>query len=502
MFGRVVSCIDPITGEPGKTPETLSGPIPGVIDKLPYGESLDYPLVITNIGVGEGYVGTSCVRPITYNPACEVGTDEFDEPIIKGVLKVDCIKAGSIEGADCSDYLKKNEVDDNANYDIPLWDEDKATGYSSQAVSTAYPLKYNPNTGTLKVCTVDSKDLGSIGCHCDVSLADPIAPYSVLRYNPSTQQFESVQQVGTFDGMELGQMVIATGCCGQVLKRTNNITTCRAYTGVAACSFTIICAVPPALNTMSVSCVRVCSLDTTSSVYMRAGYGDYYEGAEIQLSSCTKSGSCTGTAVVDLRAHYKNNGPEQAGMYLKVCTSGIHFLHCAYSQYQPTSTACNFMYGYRFATQSNNDVAFEKYNATSCTWECAIKEFTIGRYNASATNFTSFQCLAARACNNSICFIHQYNINYYVCVCICNYSTGNSECVRACSFRGVGTFGACSTSCYHFSGIACICGKERQIDVYRMPGTQTDAEWVQVNPPVGVFAGTASSCEINVKAVL
>lgn len=152
MFGRVASCIDPITGEPGVEPETLAGPAEGVVSKIGYNENVNYNVVIENGGVGTGYVGLSSCRPITYNPACVIEIDGQEETI--GVLTVDCIK-GNLEGACCTWWMFTDCADDNKNYNVPLWSGcygDDLCKFQGLARSNAYPLYFNPNAGRLTTC--------------------------------------------------------------------------------------------------------------------------------------------------------------------------------------------------------------------------------------------------------------------------------------------------------------------------------------------------------------
>lgn len=150
MFGKIEKCIDPITGQEVKQAVTLSGPAEGVVSKVGYDCSLDYPMVLTNGGTGTGYVGLSTCRPIYYNPYCCVGDDDQGNPIYQGVLTVDCIKAGNIEGADCADLVYQNKLDSNLNYSVSLWTNASLVDnkYGEIGISDAYPLYYNPVTGT------------------------------------------------------------------------------------------------------------------------------------------------------------------------------------------------------------------------------------------------------------------------------------------------------------------------------------------------------------------
>ena len=228
-------------------PETTAGLTPGTVDKIAYDCSINYGVVIENGGCGCGYVGVSCCRPITYNPAYCVGTEttynavtpvgtedpsaegwwELDgtdyilsedtvvdpnktyysavtSDILKGVLTVDCVCAESVTGGDCAKYLKYNTTsNNNVSYNIPLWSNtDTANGHREQFVSNTYPLTFNPITGNL-----DSKCLSS----CDTTLTRTSLTSECafsLKHNCSPVSLDL-----TCDGVETFGLVIDGDCC-------------------------------------------------------------------------------------------------------------------------------------------------------------------------------------------------------------------------------------------------------------------------------------------------
>ena len=131
--------------------QTLAGPVNGIVDKVNYTIANDYPLTMTQGGLGMGFVGYACTNPIYYNPFCCVGTDpDTGDDIIKGVLRVDCVCAGAVSGGDCAKYVEYNAATSNVSMSIPLWSNVSGT-YRAMAVSNTCPLTFNPTTGWL--CT-------------------------------------------------------------------------------------------------------------------------------------------------------------------------------------------------------------------------------------------------------------------------------------------------------------------------------------------------------------
>lgn len=137
-------------------PVTLAGPAEGIISKVAYCCDIDYEIVVTNGGIGTGFVGVSTCCPITYNPWCCVGTDpDTGEEIHKGVLKVDCLIAEDMQGAECACYIWKEQSNSNVSLSIPLWNTDQiGDGYFGLQESGGYPLTYNPISGYLNACRV------------------------------------------------------------------------------------------------------------------------------------------------------------------------------------------------------------------------------------------------------------------------------------------------------------------------------------------------------------
>ena len=131
--------------------QTLAGPVNGIVDKVNYTISNDYPLTMTQGGLGMGFVGYACDNPVYYNPFCCVGTDpDTGDDIIKGVLRVDCVCAQAVSGGDCAKYVEYNAATSNVSMSIPLW-SNVSGAYRAMAVSNTCPLTFNPTTGWL--CT-------------------------------------------------------------------------------------------------------------------------------------------------------------------------------------------------------------------------------------------------------------------------------------------------------------------------------------------------------------
>ena len=170
--------------------QTLAGPVNGVVDKVNYTLAGDYPLTMTQGGLGMGFVGYACTNPVYYNPFCCVGTDpDTGDDIIKGVLKVDCLCAQAVSGGDCAKYVEYNAATSNVSMSIPLWSTTSGA-YRAMAVSNTCPLTFNPTTGWLCTSCIyaeyNTGDVISAECYfergdtkyCDGCI-DTVSPFSL-----------------------------------------------------------------------------------------------------------------------------------------------------------------------------------------------------------------------------------------------------------------------------------------------------------------------------------
>ena len=170
--------------------QTLAGPVNGVVDKVNYTLAGDYPLTMTQGGLGMGFVGYACTNPVYYNPFCCVGTDPVTgDDIIKGVLRVDCLCAQAVSGGDCAKYVEYNAATSNVSMSIPLW-SNTAGAYRAMAVSNTCPLTFNPTTGWLCTTCIHAEyntgDIISADCYfergdtkyCDGCI-DTVSPFSL-----------------------------------------------------------------------------------------------------------------------------------------------------------------------------------------------------------------------------------------------------------------------------------------------------------------------------------
>ncbi len=182
----------------GTALQTLAGPVNGVVDKVNYTLAGDYPLTMTQGGLGMGFVGYACTNPVYYNPFCCVGTDpDTGDDIIKGVLRVDCLCAGAVSGGDCAKYVEYNAATSNVSMSIPLW-SNTAGAYRAMSVSNTCPLTFNPSTGWLCTSCIhaayNTGDVISADCYfesgdtkyCDGCI-DTVSPFSL-----TVQSFDAI----------------------------------------------------------------------------------------------------------------------------------------------------------------------------------------------------------------------------------------------------------------------------------------------------------------------
>ena len=182
----------------GTALQTLAGPVNGVVDKVNYTLAGDYPLTMTQGGLGMGFVGYACDNPVYYNPFCCVGTDpDTGDDIIKGVLKVDCLCAQAVSGGDCAKYVEYNAATSNVSMSIPLW-SNVSGAYRAMAVSNTCPLTFNPTTGWLCTSCIHAEyntgDVISADCYfergdtkyCDGCI-DTVSPFSL-----TVQSFDAI----------------------------------------------------------------------------------------------------------------------------------------------------------------------------------------------------------------------------------------------------------------------------------------------------------------------
>lgn len=178
--------------------QTLAGPVNGIVDKVNYTIANDYPLTMTQGGLGMGFVGYACDNPVYYNPFCCVGTDpDTGDPILKGVLRVDCLCAQAVSGGDCAKYVEYNAATSNVSMSIPLW-SNTAGAYRAMSVSNTCPLTFNPSTGWLCTSCIhaayNTGDVISADCYfergdtkyCDGCI-DTVSPF-----NLTVQSFDAI----------------------------------------------------------------------------------------------------------------------------------------------------------------------------------------------------------------------------------------------------------------------------------------------------------------------
>jgi hypothetical protein len=261
-------------------PETTAGFTPGTVEKIDYCCNHDYGVVIENGGCGCGYVGVSGGRPITYNPAfpsgteytynevTPVGTEDptsegwYEEdgsggyqltedttvdpnktyytrtstPVLKGVLTVDCVCAGSVTGGDCAKYLEYNcTSNNNVAYNVPLWgNADTANGHREQYVSNTYPLTFNPVSGelhtkTLTVCNTELADNGITSSgNFNIHRSNGAASINVTCNNASICGECTELSVDNCN-------IMVTSITGDCRSRTLQSPTCRLYVADTEC---------------------------------------------------------------------------------------------------------------------------------------------------------------------------------------------------------------------------------------------------------------------------
>lgn len=133
MIGRVIE------EEGQKIVQTLAGATAGTVCKVNYGVNCNYVIPITPNGVGEGYVGVSCVCPGPYyNPAT-------------GTLTVCNLCAKSSE-AENADKVKSNSLSGDTVYNMAMWCATSDGCYNSIGFSGGRSITYNPYTATLNAC--------------------------------------------------------------------------------------------------------------------------------------------------------------------------------------------------------------------------------------------------------------------------------------------------------------------------------------------------------------
>lgn len=417
-------------------PVTLAGPNPGIVDKVDYTLSADYPLIMTQGGTGVGAIGYGSGNAITYNPFCLIGTDpDTGDEIRKGVLKVDCVCAEQVAGGDCAKYLEYNTANDNTTYNIPLWSNtNTANGYREQYVAGGYPLTYNPITGNLSSTSVNARYVNATSCvtigdSCYTANGIRIATESSFVIGDASNQMSFNSSDGTLCAVSLEVETL----------KSEDIYTCKIRD---MCGNLLMC-LPNCDDLVNfVACTR---FDKGARFYESAIYTECGIETRYDINGYTPDGDSTWCIWCDGSAVFC--ACVESPYMCSNCFEGPHYgSHCGSIQL-PNNTWSLVgddvyigdrnvagMLGIKGAN-GNTGIAFFLCGNDNC---CATLWYNGSGLTLSGTNFYNSPAYTATWCNNHV-LPDRHNVYCYLynkCV-VTAYSSGNTLYIRTQANAGL-----------------------------------------------------------------